>query len=578
VSSNAIASGSAILTANADGLASGLDKAAKDVKSWGTKVGGVITSTFSGKGGVLGGLQNLGGAVTGKLAGLATAAKGLLSGAGMAIGTMIGGPIGGAIGGAVGSAIGSIGETVVGALGAPFEKLDLFAKINKQAQSLGVSASQFQGLTAVMGKAGIEGDQVAGIFATMGKSISDVAAGKGKGAALAFQSLGLDAEKLRAMKPDEQFLAIADAFAKMPAGADQASAAVHLFGGNAAALLPELQKGGTGIQAFIEQQKKVGAVLSDDQLQAAANASKAWKQAKLEISSTWEGLVNRATLIAAPVISFVAKAVSKIFQFVQPVFDWVGRAVSKVADITTAVFEQLDKWFAEGVKWLQELGQELFGFAGEWPSVQDVIVSVFRTAGVAGAYTWDTIKAGAGLAAVAIGKVIGFVGDLAGQFKGTFKDIASAGADAARALGMDDTAAMFDRVGAAADSIADKINGTGAAIQKWGQNAFDSWGSSAAQFNKWLDKALAKKGKLDEAGTGAAAGGPVASPAKFAAALAPATKEAYSMVLKNDFGLNQNKDVAKEQLKEHKKANKLNQKQLDEQKKTNAALANVGVT
>src|SRR4051812_3980475 len=121
MANNAIASGAVTLTANADGLAAGLDKGAKDVQTWGTKVGASLTSLFNSKGGTMGALQNLGGAVTNKLAGLASAAKGLLSGVGAGIGTAIGGPIGGAIGGAVGSAVGALGETVVGALAAPFE-------------------------------------------------------------------------------------------------------------------------------------------------------------------------------------------------------------------------------------------------------------------------------------------------------------------------------------------------------------------------------------------------------------------------------------------------------------------------
>jgi hypothetical protein len=215
---NAIASGAAILTANAGGLNSGLDKAATDEKTWGTKVTGSINSVFSSKGGTMGGLQSIGTAVTNQLAGLASKAKSVLSGAGGAIGTMLGGPIGGAIGSAVGGTLGSIGETVVAAIATPFEKLDLFAKINKQAENLGISASQVQGLTAVMGKAGIEGDAVAQTFAQMGKQISDVATGHGKGAGMAFAKLGLDAAELMKLKPDQQLLKIADAFAAMPKG------------------------------------------------------------------------------------------------------------------------------------------------------------------------------------------------------------------------------------------------------------------------------------------------------------------------------------------------------------------------
>jgi hypothetical protein len=78
------------------------------------------------------------------------------------------------------------------------------------------------------------------------------------------------------------------------------------------------------MQDFIEMMKRTGAVLSDDQLKAAENASKAWKTAKNVIKGAWDGLANRATLIAAPVVEFAGKAVSKVFNMLLPVFDWVG--------------------------------------------------------------------------------------------------------------------------------------------------------------------------------------------------------------------------------------------------------------
>lgn len=550
--SNAIASGSVILTANADGLKASLDRAAQHVGTWGQGVAASLSNAFNAKGGALGGLQHIGGAVTGKLAGLASAAKGLLSGAGTAIGTMLGGPIGGAIGAAVGSAVGALGETVVGALGAPFEKLDLFAGIVKQSASLGISASQFQGLTAVMGMAGIEGDHVGQTFAVMGKQISDVAAGKGKGAALAFEKLGLSAAELMAMKPDQQFLAIADAFKKMPAGADQASAAVHLFGGNAAAMLPLLQRGGAGIGDLIGSMKKTGAVLSDDQLQAAANASKAWKSAKRDIKSAWDGLANRATLIAAPVIEFIAKAVSKGFALLAPVFDWVGRAVGKVADIVTAVFEQLMTWFDAGVAAVKAFGAEWLSFGGEMPTVEEMIVSVFRAVGVTAAYAWDAVKLGAGVIAYVAGAILESGGSILSMFR-ALTDLVKELPDDVRPKWVDDMVAGV----AKAD---DAVKAFGGKMKDWGKGAMGGFGKSAADFNKWLDDALkAKKagGEMGKAlvdGLGEAVAD--AAPVKLSGAMLRGSMEAYSLVVKNRLsGIATQDEPIKGVLNEAKKAN-----------------------
>jgi hypothetical protein len=570
---NAIASGSVILTANADGLTSGLDKAATGVKSWATNISGALNSTFNAKGGTLGAFQHIGTSVTNQLAGLASKAKSLLSGAGTAIGTMIGGPIGGAIGAAVGSAVGTLGETVAGAIAAPFEKLDLFANINKQAKSLGISASQFQGLTAVMGKAGIEGNQVAQVFTHMGKLISDVASGHGKGAALAFEQLGLSATQLAGMKPDQQLLAIADAFAKLPPGGAQASAAAHLFGDSiGTALLPELQKGSAGMQGLIDTMKRTGAVMADDQIAAGANASKAWKTAKNEIKQAWDGLANRASLIAAPVIEFVGKAVSKVFSMLLPVFDWVGRAVMKVTQIVTVVFEQIEKWFTEGVTWVQNLGKEFFDWGAGMPTVEEAVVGMFRAVGTAAAYVWDVIKLGAGVGYTAIGGVVKAYGQL-------FK-VVSDGLQLLKELPEEIRPKWLDGAVDSYKVMADKVDMMGDKMLGWGKEGLATGlGDSAKMFNKWLDDALKKKQKLDEPTPNSdMLGGPKGSTPKFAAALASGSKEAYSMVLKNQFGANGSKDIAKEQLKEAKKANKIGEKGVKEAEKTNSFLGALGAT
>lgn len=630
---NAVASGSVILTANADGLKTGLDKSGKDVLTWGQKTGNLLATTLN-KGG--GGFSSaaIGGAVGASLAGLGSKLKAGAASLGVVIGTAVGGPIGAAIGGAVGATAGSLFESVFDAVATPFEKIDLFGKIVKQSKSLGISASQFQGLTAVMGKAGIEGDAVAQTFATMGKQISDVAAGKGKGAALAFEALGLDAERLMQLKPDEQFLAIADAFAAMPAGADQASAAVHLFGGQAAALLPELQKGAAGIQGFIDQGKKVGAVLSDDQLQAAANASKAWKSAKNEISLTWDGLVNRVTLIAAPVIEFFAKVMSKAFSFiqpvfefggrlaerlssgfqsafdsitaiasrifdriqprVQPVFDWLGdawMAVEKVAGIAwegimsfvVPAIETVVGWIEQGIDMLAEWTTGVFGFSSAWPKAETVVVAAFRAIGVAGAYTFDAIKAAIGGVAVGIGRLIKAIGDLTTFFKRALRDLTDSAATVAQALGLDETEAMFRKASAAVDNLGASIRAQGEEIEGWGQKQIDAFGQSAKQFNGWLDRMLQPKAAGEVVGKKIAEA--IRKPIleemaeiKLSSAITAGSKESFSLILKNQLRGTSTQDAPiKNLVKEAKKGNDLQKQNNKDLGKVRQEIEKIGV-
>jgi hypothetical protein len=136
LAANSIGNASLVLSSSGEGLASGLTKAAMGIKSWSDKAQANIAGAVTGIGAkVVGGLSN---------------AKALFAGVGAAIGTCLGGPIGTAIGGAVGEAAGGIIEHIFSAVTKPFDNLNLFGKLNRQASTLGVSASQFQGFTHIL--------------------------------------------------------------------------------------------------------------------------------------------------------------------------------------------------------------------------------------------------------------------------------------------------------------------------------------------------------------------------------------------------------------------------------------------
>ena len=509
MAANSIGNASLILSSNGSGLLSGLGNSLSGIKSWGDKAQTSVASSVK--------------AISNKVSTSLSAAKSILGGAGTAIGTALGGPIGAVIGGAVGSAAGGIVESIFGAITEPFDKLDLFAKINKQAQTLGISASQFQGLTQVMAKAGIEGDAVSQTFALMGKNVADAAGGHGR-AAPALKQLGIDAQALLSLPIDKQFMAIGDAINQLPPGAEQASAALHIFGGQGAALLPVLQRGGKGIQDFIEQQKKVGAVLGDSQLKAAADASKAWKESKFQISSVWDGLVNRATLIAAPIVKFVAGVVSKAFNLLTPLFDWMNRGIQQVSEILTAVFEVFGGWIDEAIGWLKDIIGQIFGFGDSWMTIQDVVKVVLKTLAQMIGYVWDTLKAGVGVMAQVYGFIIKGMGDVVDVFKEDIKEMLNIAGTLPDDLGgkwFRDQAKEVDKWGAA-------IRKTGGDMEKWGKGAVGSWGNSADRIGAWFDKLGQKKQKLDQVMGGK---GEESTPAKYTpvAAALKDSKEAYSI-------------------------------------------------
>lgn len=505
-SNNAIASGATILTANADGLASGLSKANSDLQAWGRSAGGGLrTSLIENVGGIGkgGGLGGIGGAITGVL--------GKIPGPAMAAGAALAG-------------VGVAAHEV-------FDTLTDLAATNKAAEVLGVSASQYAGMQKVLERVGVEGADVTTMFAKMGKNILDSSA-----AADQFATMGIDMGELRGANLADQFKMIAEGFTRIPRGAEQARAALEIFGKSGATLLPILQKGKAGIDELIDGESFE--ILSDQQYAAAGEAVKAWKAAKKDITGAWDGMVAHASVAFAPVVSFIGKAVSKWMGFMAPVFDWWGRAWGQVGVIAEALFTALGDGLSVVFLGIESLVAGMGVFAEGWPTIQEVVTGVFRTLAVSVGFFWDALKLGMSPFAIAAGYVVEGLGLVVKQFKDTVRSILETIAKIPPVLfpgSLIARAALQDF-----DTLGNRLEETGKKMQEWGKGAWKNFGKSAEDIGKWFDDLLAPKPKAKKEEPKKDEPPPsliqAFEPVKFASAIERGSKEAYSIEMRQRYG------------------------------------------
>jgi hypothetical protein len=530
VAANNIGSASLVLSTSGSKLTSGLDKSAGEIKS------------FAGKASEH--LNSIGGKIS---SGVGAAASGISSKLMMA---MKAGPY-------VAAAAG-LGLVIYEAIRSPFDKLKELGGLQKKADVLGISSSQLAGLTNQLKRVGIESDQVGDLFAKMGKNLYDAGGGHGK-AAPALKQLGIDAKALMDLAPDEQFKKIADEISKLPPGAAQASAALHIFGNQGAALLPVLQKGGAGIQKFIEEQKKTGAVLGDSQMRAALEAQKAWKESRFAIEEAWDGLVNRATLVAAPIVKFIGGVVTKGMALLTPIFDWIGRAMERVSIILERVGEVFEKWFDEAYQEVKGLLGQVEEFTGAWPTVEEVVTGVLRTVATSIAFLWDGLKMGVGILAIVTSYLVKGFGIVVESFKDTIKALLELAGELPDSMG----GKWFRDQAKHVDTLGDRIKASGDKMKDWGKGTIDSFGNGAKDVAKWFDNMDMKR---KEAAGKKAKAAEEAKPAEYKAlaATVKGSKEAYSIEAKFRFdSKNLGKEPADKALDEAKKANDILRKIVD---------------
>ncbi|VTS03524.1 Putative tail tape measure protein OS=Vibrio phage VpKK5 PE=4 SV=1 [Gemmata massiliana] len=616
---NAIASGSAILTTNADGLTAGLAKASKDMDKWSRDANGRMRDA-SGKF-VSTGAKGL----TGQIAGLNGASNGALAGMGATLGTAIGGPIGAAIGGAIGSALGTAAGKAKELLGSIVDTLSDTSKQGAMAKALGLTSEQFTGMAGVAKSVGEDTREFLESLVTMGKLGTDAARGTEQ-ASLAFQGLGLNAEEFIKLRADEQFFQIFDALGKVQDPLQRTRLLMQAFGEDGGKyLLPLLGKAPSELRQMADS-----LAVTTAEMEKATAASGAFKRLETLGNKLWRGLAvaaapglemladfgTSALRAVQPVLDLISAGADRVWRGmrttlegitafssrlweriqprVRPIFDWLDRAWETtkwlagaawdgIVSLVVPAVEKIVDWIADAVTAVSDWGKGVVGLTGDWAKAETFIVKAFRTIGTAGAAAWDTLRVGAGFLAIGIGKVIEYLGKLGSQYLFVVKGMVGV---AAKFGIMNESLKGLEKFAEQWDKMAKDV---GKDIGAWGKQMVKTGDATVKQFNRWVNAlqmpwGRGRQGRLggDFGGPeGGALGGEDETPSswKLSEALEKGTKEAYSLVLKNQMrALYGPEDTAKKHLDVAKETKKVAEKSLDQQKRMADRLSKIGRT
>jgi phage-related protein len=180
----------------------------------------------------------------------------------------------------------------------------------------GMDARSSSAWVSIAKSRGIQTDTLTRSFTIFSKQLRSVEKG-GKAATTAFKDLGISADQLKGMKTEDALMATADAFQKLPAGADKAAIAQQLFGRQSQALLPLLNLGQAGLQDQMKTMQKYGLTLDEQGVKKGLELAKSQR----EMKAATDGLKVSVGTALIPVLTTAASAilpiVTGISQFVQ---------------------------------------------------------------------------------------------------------------------------------------------------------------------------------------------------------------------------------------------------------------------
>ncbi len=219
--------------------------------------------------------------------------------------------------GMAGAAMAAFGGAIVAAA---TESVAAFAKIagdfSDLAAQTGLSVELMSELETALKDAGTSAADFGASVVKLRKNIFEASTGS-EGMVDALGALGLKAEDLINLSADEQFLRVADALSKMQNPTERMALALQLFGKSAFKMLPVLEAGADGIEAFREKARQMGFSLSGETANAADTLG-----TNLEVLGDQFGRVavaiGEALLPAASAfVGIMQAAVGRVIEFIR---------------------------------------------------------------------------------------------------------------------------------------------------------------------------------------------------------------------------------------------------------------------
>lgn len=313
------------------------------------------------------------------------------------------------------------------------------ASVDDLSKRTGVSAQTLQAYQFAASQSGVG-------IETFGKSIQKLLINLGeaqtgnKTAIKSFADLGISVAELAGLTPEQTFEKVAAAISQLPNPAQQAAAAVGLFGKSGAELVPVFQEGAGFLADMRAEAERLGLVLSKDQVQGLATLDDTIGK----VSASFQALQARIVAELAPALTQVAEdGLAFIASIdVQEVAKSAESAIAGLADAGKAAAAAFQLIYATAAP----LAQAVLPVIGETlrfivQNLQGAAVGALAAAGAFAGYSLAAVTAASATAAftAAITALlsrtgIGVLVVLLGAAAGAFINYAASGEDSSSAV------------------------------------------------------------------------------------------------------------------------------------------------
>jgi hypothetical protein len=182
-------------------------------------------------------------------------------------------------------------------------------RLNDLSARTGIAASTLSALNIPLLQGGSSAEEFASSVTRMNNAIGEASKGQSQALIDTFNKLGLSIAELMKLTPEQQFFEIARALNSIQNQAEFTNTGMEIFGRSFATLAPLIRESNGNLADFVEQQKKTGNALTEEQL------------AKIdEWGDSWTSAVERAKIAMAdalPIIQLYADGVAGVIDLLK---------------------------------------------------------------------------------------------------------------------------------------------------------------------------------------------------------------------------------------------------------------------
>jgi len=261
----------------------------------------------------------------------------------------------------------------------------------KMSQNLGIGVEVLQELWYAAERSGASQEDLNLALRQMQVQLGQAVAGTGE-ARRYLDQLGLSAQDLARMRPEQAFEALAEAIGKLPTTAEKAAVSQSLFGRGAKKLGVLLDQGANGMRRLRKEARATGAVLSEK----AAKDSAKFNDRLLDLKLTFAGLRN---IVGSALLPVFTDLFTRLAGWLRKNGAWLRALSARFAELAKKAIPRIVKGVAAFVKqdlpgilrdaW--EMARDLWGWLkktwrsvdrmakalGGWPSALRKIAAAF---------------------------------------------------------------------------------------------------------------------------------------------------------------------------------------------------------